>query len=127
MLKAIVILLAILAAAKVGHREYLYRSATNDVIVQAYRERAVQACQLEPRGAALGLKPSVWSTAAAPLLVIGKPSLDVYFWQIDHAMWNARFRNPYLFLRAVGRDGQRAGGVLCEYDIVNGAAMVSRL
>ena len=38
-------------------------------------------------------------------------------------MWNARYRNPYLFLTA----GQRSAHGLCEYDIVNAAASVSRM
>ena len=122
-MKAFVVLLVLLAAGKVGYREYLYRSSTNEVIAAAYRERAVQACQLEPRNAALGIKPAVWSSASTERLAIGKPGLGIYLWQIDNALWNARYRNPYLFLKSQ----QRSGNAVCEYDIVNGAATISRL
>ena len=44
-MRAIVILLALLAAAKLGYHEYLFRGATRDAIIGAYREHAVQACQ----------------------------------------------------------------------------------
>ena len=56
-------------------------------------------------------------------LVIGKSNLDVRFWQINHKMWNARFRNPYLFLVA-NRDSRN---IFCEYDIVHGVASVYRM
>ena len=56
-------------------------------------------------------------------VVIGRNALDVYPWQVDHAMWNARYRNPYLFLTA----GPSTGKVFCEYDIVNAAASVPRM
>ena len=55
--------------------------------------------------------------------MIGKSSIDVYPWQVDHALWNARYRNPYLLLTA----SQRSATVSCEYDIVNAAASVSRM
>ena len=47
-MRAIVILLALLAATKLGYHEYLYRGATRDAMIGAYREHAVQACQKEP-------------------------------------------------------------------------------
>jgi hypothetical protein len=41
MMKPLLIVLAVLAGAKVVHSEYLFRTATRDVIIQAYRERAL--------------------------------------------------------------------------------------
>jgi hypothetical protein len=122
-MKAVVVLLALLAAAKVGYQEYLFRAATRDAIVGAYREHAVQACQRDARTLSLGLGPQAWANTHTIRLVIGKSALEVYPWQVDHAMWNARYRNPYLFLTA----GPRAGKIYCEYDIVNAAASVSRM
>ena len=122
-MRAMVVLLALLALAKVGYREHLFRSSTQDVIVAAYRERAVQACQTEYKVRAFGARPQLWANAAQVQVVIGKSGLDVFFWQVDNALWNARFRNPYLQLRT----GPRPSGMMCEYDIVNGAAAVSRL
>lgn len=56
-------------------------------------------------------------------LVIGKSGLDVNLWQVDNALWRARYRNPYLLLTA----GQYSGTIYCEYDILNAAASVHRL
>ena len=121
-MRAVVLLLATLAAIKVGYHEYMFRAATNEVIVAAYRERAIAACLRDTKGqsaAAVG----VWSKPSNVKLVIGKSNLDVYFWQVDHALWNARFKNPYLFLTA----GDRPGRIYCEFDIVHGAASVFRM
>jgi hypothetical protein len=122
-MKAIVILLALLAAAKLGYQEYLFRGGARDALVGAYKEHAVQACQRDPRSHTLGMGPQAWANPKAIRLVIGKSSIDVYPWQVDHALWNARYRNPYLLLTA----SQRSATISCEYDIVNAAASVSRM
>ena len=122
-MRAVVIFLALLAAAKIGYQEYLFRGATREAIIGAYKEHAVQACQKDSRSSSFGLAPQAWANPKAIRLVIGKSSLDVYPWQVDHAQWNARYRNPYLFLTA----SLRSGTVNCEYDIINAAAAVSRM
>jgi hypothetical protein len=122
-MKAIVILLALLAAAKMGYQEYLFRISTRDAVIGAYREHAVQACQKDARSQTLGLGAQAWSNPKSVRLVIGKSSLDVYPWQVDNALWNARYRNPYLFLTA----NQRSATIACEYDITNAAASVSKM
>jgi hypothetical protein len=120
-MKAIVILLALLVAAKLGHQEYLYRASTREAIIGAYKERAVHACQKDARSVSLGLAPQAWSNPSVKL-VIGKGTLDVQIWQVDHEMWNARYRNAYLFLTPASRSN-----LYCEYDIVNAAASVYRM
>src|SRR5262245_51894707 len=122
-MKAIAIFLAFLAAAKLGYQEYLFRTATREAMIGAYKEHAVQACQKDAKTHSFGLTPQAWANPKSIRLVIGKSSLDVYPWQVDHTLWNARYRNPYLFLTA----GQRSGGVRCEYDIINAAAAISRM
>ena len=42
-MKAIVFILLLLVAAKVGYQEYLFRIAAQDAMIAAYRERAAQA------------------------------------------------------------------------------------
>lgn len=121
-MRALVVFLVLLAIVKVGYHEHMYRTSTSEVIVAAYRERAVSACQRDVQGQAIA-STAAWTKPEAVKLVIGKGNLDVYPWQVDHALWNARFRNPYLFL--TGREkGQR---IYCEFDIVNGAASVFRM
>ena len=116
-MKTIVFLLALLVAAKLGYQEYLFRSGTRDAIIDAYREHAVQACQKDARSASLGVDRQAWSNPSSIKVMIGKSALDVYPWQTDHALWNARYRHPYLFLTT----GKRSSPVFCEYDIVNAA------
>jgi hypothetical protein len=122
-MRTVVFILVLLAAVKLGHQEYLYRAATRDVIVAAHKARAVQACQKDSRTANLGVPPQAWADADPIQLVIGKNTLDVPIWQVDNALWNARYRNPFLVLSA----GSRAGRVYCEYDLVNAAASVHRM
>jgi len=122
-MKPVVILLVLLAALKLGHHEYLYRIATRDVIVAAYRDRAALACQADGRTASLGVAPQAWANPSSVTLVIGKGGLNVHLWQVDNELWNARYRHPFLVLGA----GSRTGQVYCEYDIVNAAASVHRM
>lgn len=126
-MRALVIFLVLLAAGKFGYQEYLFRTATRDAIIGAYRVHAVEACQSDAGNRGLGLGPQAWANPRNVKVMIGKSSLDVYLWQTDHAQWAARYRNPYLLLTAEQTPGQRAGGVQCEYDIVNAAAAVSRM
>ncbi len=55
--------------------------------------------------------------------MIGKGSLDVGLWQVDNALWTARYKNPYLFFTLQGRPQK----VFCEFDIVQGSASVYRM
>ena len=69
------------------------------------------------------MAPAAWAKPQSVKLIIGKQNLDVYVWQVDHTMWSARFRNPYLFLAT----GDKPAKVYCEFDIVHGAASVFRM
>jgi hypothetical protein len=120
--KLAVIALAALAVTKVAVQEHLYRSGTRDVLVTAYRDRAIAACQKDPRNQTLAASSSVWSRPTEIRVVIGKTDLNVWFWQIDHALWSARYRNPYLHIAST----DRYAGVACEYDIVHGIANLTR-
>lgn len=122
-MKTIVILLALLATTKLGYHEYLFRISTRDAVISAYKEHAIDACQKDPASLTLGLGTQAWAGARNIQLVIGKSTLSVYPWQFDNALWNARYRNPYLVLTA----SQRGGAFGCEYDIVNASAFVSRM
>jgi len=121
-MKPVVLFLALLAAAKLGQQEYLFRTGTRDAILAAYREHATEACQRQARGLAAGVPAETWASSATIQLVIGDSSLDVNLWQVDNALWSARYRNPYLLLTA----GQPAGTLNCAYDILNAAASVHR-
>ena len=122
-MKQLVVFLTILAAAKFGYQEYLFRSATNELIISTYRDSAIDACRRDSKSQIGTASANAWSTPASMKLVIGKPNLDVYFWQIDHSMWKARYTNPYLII--VAREAPSF--VLCEYDIMHGAASLYRM
>lgn len=122
-MKAIFWFLAILVAAKLGYQELMYRSATGEIIATAYRERAINACQRDAKAFPLA-SGIAWEKTANIKVVIGKGGLDVYLWQVDSALWNARYKNPYLFLTPAAGSGPR---VYCEFDIVNGSAAIYRM
>lgn len=121
-MKAVVFFLVLLASVKIGYHEFMFRTATNEVIVAAYRDRAITACQRDAKGQSL-VPAAAWAKPKSVKLVIGKQNLDVYLWQFDHTMWSARFKNPYLFLSASDKPAK----VFCEFDIVHGAASVYRM
>jgi hypothetical protein len=122
-MRNLIIVVALLAAAKVAYQEYLFRVATREVIVATYQERAAQSCQRNAKSQNLKGDLTVWVKPTSVSLVIGKSNLDVYFWQVSSSLWNARFRNPYLYLVAE----EKPALVYCEYDILNNSATVHRL
>lgn len=122
LMKVVVLILAALVVIKLGVQEALYRSATNDVIISAYRDRAIAACAREPR-AQLAVRPGTFEQTVSVRLMIGKPGVDVHLWQFEHQLWNARFINPYLVLE-VPASGRH---IVCEYDIVHALASVQSL
>lgn len=107
-MRALVIALALLAAAKVWIQDSVFRAAAEDAIMLAYRARAADACAT--------LSASDWSTGVDSRVAVGNPALDVHLWELDHALWNARFRQPYLVLTAP------APSRSCTYDILAGTA-----
>lgn len=121
-MRGLVLILLLLAAAKVGYQQYVVSSAKTEIIVAAYKEKAAGACE---RVAKLNrIEPqAVWANAGDVRLVIGKGSLDVSLWQVDNALWSARYKNAYLFLTMPG-DARK---VYCEFDIVQGVAAVHRM
>lgn len=122
-MRAIVYLLALAAAVKIGSAEYLFRTSAREVIVAAYRERAIQACQRDTRAALDGgASTASWTKPSDVRLSIGKSDLDVHLWQVDHHLWNARYRNPYLVLTVAGK----SASLVCEYDVVHNATVITR-
>jgi hypothetical protein len=123
-MRAIVYVLALFAAIKIGASEYLLRTSARDAVVMAYRERAIQACQRHAKTASPGLAAVLWSRPGEVKLLIGKPGLDVQFWQIDLHLWDARYRNPYLLLTP---GDTKSGGHVCEYDVMHNAALFHKM
>jgi hypothetical protein len=122
-MRALVLALALLAALKIWVQDSLYRSATEEALVSAYRARAADACaKVAPSAKPVGTPDGAvdWLTAPEGRVAVGNPAVAVHFWQFDHELWNARFRQPYLVLSAGGTSAT------CTYDILADTAEVSR-
>lgn len=120
-MRAFVLFLALLVALKIWVQDSVYRAATQDALVAAYRARAAQACAasaspvpVPPDGAAID-----WLKDDDARVAIGKPSVPVHFWQLDHELWDARFRQPYLVLSG-------GNGLSCAYDLLADTAEIIR-
>ena len=122
-MRTIIVILGLLAVGKVATIEWLYRTASDDVIINAYRPRAVEACGTDARRFAVTGGDSVWSSDASIRLEIGARNSGVRFWQVDHPGWITQYRNPFLYLEA----GPPAARLRCEYDIIKGAATAAKI
>jgi hypothetical protein len=47
----------------------------------------------------------------------------VPLWQVDNALWQARYKNPYLLVTM----SENPRKIFCEFDIVQGSAAVAKL
>ncbi len=111
-MKFIAILLLLLAGGKIGYQEYLYRTATAEVMVATFRDQAVAACQRDATAAGLADR-TAWASPAQVWFGVGNPRADVSVWQVDHARWGERFRTPFLFVAP----GSARDTAVCAYDI----------
>jgi hypothetical protein len=125
-MRALVLTLALLAGLKIWAQDSVYRAATEEALVAAYRDRAISSCQRAPVKAELDrpinrATPN-WASPSNIKVVIGKSSVPVYIWEVDHELWNARYRNPYLELSANGTER-----LVCNYDIGHGTAEINAI
>jgi hypothetical protein len=111
-MRFIALILILLAGAKVGYQEYLYRASTGEVLVSAFRDQAVAACQRDATAAGLADR-AAWANPKQVWFGVGNPSADVSVWQIDHARWGERYRTPYLFVSP----GNARTSAVCAYDL----------
>jgi hypothetical protein len=140
MMRALVILLALLAGAKLWTQERLYRDGAREALLLAYRDRAIAACQMsapdtpanrtaDPIGR-LSDRSAPVSTASLPLwtkpssvaLAIGRSNAPVSIWEINNELWPARFKHPHVVLTA----NDRAPHAVCEYDVIEGRAYLTQ-
>ena len=118
-MRLLLLAVAVIALVRFATYEYLDRTAKRDVIIDAYREHALAACQRE---AGEAIAQDDWAKPVSVKLAIGKSDLDVYIWQTKHRLWKARYQNAYLYLTLA----KSSANVYCEYDIVNDVASVHR-
>ena len=111
-MRFIAVILILLAGGKVGYQQYLYRTSTAEVLVSAFKEQAVAACQRDATAAGLADR-AAWANPAQVWFGVGNPSADVSVWQIDHARWSERYRTPFLFVTP----GNARTSAICAYDL----------
>lgn len=122
-MRLLVVILALLATGKVVTLQWLHRAASDDVIIAAYRPRALDACAIEARRLTPPVDATAWAGETAIHLEIGRRGRGVRVWQVDDPSWAERFRNPFLHLETRGTPAH----VRCAYDIVNGTAAAARI
>ena len=130
-MRAVVLVLVGLAGLKIWTHEQIFRSAAENALIGAYRDRAIEACHKDTAkdrrkdnrgGASAALVANPWANPAAVHLVIGRSDVDVAIWDVDNALWAVRYRYPQIVL-----DGNAQSGELtCRYDVTLGTATVKR-
>ena len=133
MLRALVLMLAVLAGVKVWTQERLYREGARDALLLAYRDRAIAACQMSAPDTQIGSpvgRPSaapaslpLWTRPSSVSLAIGRSSASVSIWEINNELWPARFKHPHVVLTAK----DRLPYAVCEYDVIEGRAYLTQL
>lgn len=125
MMRTLVIVLAVLAGAKVWSQERLFRQGAEEALIHAYRDRAIAACQSQQpvRTASADASAPIWTQPASVTLAIGRSNVEVHIWELRNALWPARFKHPHLVLTATAADPRS----VCEYDVIEGRAYLRRL
>jgi hypothetical protein len=121
MIRALVLILAVLAGVKVWTQERLYRQGAEEALMLAYRERAIAACQSqEPARVASATSLPLWTQPATIALAIGRKSAGVRIWEVNNVLWPARFKHPHIVLTT-------SPHAVCEYDVIEGRAYVGEI
>ncbi|MGD9785593.1 MAG: hypothetical protein AB7E80_07815 [Hyphomicrobiaceae bacterium] len=121
MMRIVVVVLALLAGAKVWTQDQIYRTAAEEALIAAYAGKAVEACRRAelPDMAATRTEASrrlladAWSTSAHRRVVIGDSSVNVAVWEVEHAAWPLRYRHAYVVMEAGAPDPFAR----CSYDV----------
>jgi len=120
-MRIIVVILAALAGLKIYTQDQIYRTATTEALIKAYRESAITACRNSPTATPTAAFAQLWSSASQIELRIGRDDVDVSLWQFEDDRWRSTYKQPYLVLTPA----QPGANVACTYDITAGAARIS--
>ena len=121
-MRIVVIGLVLLAGLKVWTQDRMYRSVTGEVLIEVYRERAIEVCRKQSAKTvhtAAGTT-DLWGSDSEAEVLIGNPGLDVAIWDTQNPRWDERFRHPNLILTGAGEARAR-----CAYDLRDGLATLS--
>ena len=120
-MRLLVLVLLLFAVGKFGVHDYLYRSATEEALVAAYGQRAIDACRGEATLRGLSAAAQAPAATGDLRLLIGKPDMDVALWDFGNRNWNKRYRTPYLQITL----GSGLGRVTCAYDVMQNTTLAS--
>lgn len=121
-MRFLVAILVIVAAAKVAVRDHLSKAGLAEAVITAHRERAVDTCRIEGQAARDQAAVRAIGSPTNISMRTGDPTRHVMLWQIDHADWHLRYRNPQLVLT----HDKRAGRFVCVYDVLLSTAILMR-
>lgn len=121
-MRLIVVTLAALALVKIYTQDQIYRTATSEALIAAYRGHAITACQSDRINQPDALASILWDKPEAIDVEIGRSDLGIDIWDTSHPLWEAAYLQPYLVLSAA----DSRSGLRCTYDITAGAANVVR-
>ena len=74
--RSIAMIIALLAAGKLGYQEYAYRITLADVVMTTYRQDAVVACQREAAQRNLSVSYVSWTKPEEMSLEVGRSGSD---------------------------------------------------
>ena len=120
-MRVLALALLLFVAAKFGAHDFLYRSATEEALIAAYGQRAIEACRGEATLRGLSAAAQAPAGTGDLKLLIGKPDLDVALWDFGNRNWHKRYRTPYLRLTL----GSGLGRVTCAYDLMQNTTLAS--
>ncbi|MEZ5923337.1 MAG: hypothetical protein R3D57_03045 [Hyphomicrobiaceae bacterium] len=122
-MRSLVLIVGLLAVGKVGYQEYVERSALTEVLLNTYRQDAVEACEREASNRNIAVAYSAWTTPSDMRISIGRSSEGEPYWDLGRAVLGAAGRDPYVVIVA----RERPYRIACDYDIVRQHATVNRM
>ena len=117
-MRSVILFIVILAAAKFGYQDYVYRNALVEALINTYRQDAVVSCQKEAAVRNLAIGYGAWSQPESFSLIVGHGSRDAGFMAAS-----SEAASPYLVIIARKDPAE----IRCEFDIVKMSAAVYRL
>ncbi len=121
-MRSLLLIVAMLAAAKFGWQEWSDRSAMAETLINTYRQDAIEACQKEANSRNLKADTVSWRKPEAVTLVIGSGTAEESFWQVSDDMFRTKPATPMIVIVA----RRLPYKLLCEYDVVRQTAAIYR-
>ena len=119
-MKLLVAVLAGLAALKIYSQDHVYREAISSALINAYKERAISACQKDGHNQPKNARIALWAKPSAITITVGRDDIEAHSWNTSDEQWNAAYKKPYLVLQPA----DPLTLLRCTYDITSGLADV---